>query len=92
MSLAPYTPPAEPGEPWNRSYPRAWWDNRDRNGPSRPALNRAYDRLIGYMTEKGEAYPTENGERPAVSPTERCTETDTNYRHPDYTSGTGAMQ
>lgn len=88
-----YIPPAEPGTLWNRSYPHDWWDNRDRSGPSQAALNRAYDRLIEFMTrEKGECNPLENGERPVGDTTERCAETDTNYRHPDYTSGTGAMQ
>lgn len=42
----PWEPPAKPGEPWNKSYSRADWDNRYKHGrPSQGALNRAYAKL-----------------------------------------------
>lgn len=42
----PYKPPAAPGEPWNKPYSRADWDNRYKHGkPSQAALNRAYQNL-----------------------------------------------
>jgi hypothetical protein len=36
-----YTPPAKPGEPWDRRYPRFWWDVR-RHEVSKAALARAF--------------------------------------------------
>lgn len=46
---------AKPGEKWDRSYPREWWDNRDRSkGPSQGALNRTYQRLEEIIEKTSE--------------------------------------
>lgn len=41
QQLPKYEPPAKPGEPWNRSYPRSWWDDPTKR-PSEAALARAF--------------------------------------------------